>query len=65
VLFEESDRVATVTLNRPERRNAWTLELALELSGALAHCDADDDIREVVVTGAGNCFQRRRRPFRR
>jgi hypothetical protein len=47
-VVRESDRITTVTLNRPERRNAWTLELALELSGALAHCDADDDIREVV-----------------
>jgi enoyl-CoA hydratase/carnithine racemase len=56
VLIEVVDQVATLTLNRPERRNAWTLQLANELSDALERCDADDNVRVVVVTGAGNAF---------
>jgi enoyl-CoA hydratase/carnithine racemase len=56
VLVDVLDQVATLTLNRPERRNAWTLQLANELSDALERCDADDDIRVVVVTGAGTTF---------
>jgi enoyl-CoA hydratase/carnithine racemase len=56
VLLDVRDHVATITLNRPERRNAWTFELALELSDALEHCDADDDVRAVIVTGAGDRF---------
>lgn len=56
VLVDVTDQVATLTLNRPARRNAWTLELANELSDALERCDGDDDVRVVVVTGAGNAF---------
>lgn len=56
VLIDVIDQVATLTLNRPERRNAWTLQLANELSDALERCDADDNVRVVVVTGAGNAF---------
>jgi len=56
VLFSVDRGVALVTLNRPARRNAWTLTLATELSQALALCDADEDVRAVVVTGAGDAF---------
>jgi enoyl-CoA hydratase/carnithine racemase len=56
VLIEIADQVAILTLNRPERRNAWTLRLANELSDALERCDADDGVRVVVVTGAGSAF---------
>ena len=56
VLYEVADGIATVTLNRPERLNAWTRRLGAELGDAMATADADDDVRAVVVTGAGRAF---------
>jgi enoyl-CoA hydratase/carnithine racemase len=47
-----ADRVLTVTLNRPDRLNAFTGEMADELLAAFDRADADD-VRAVVVTGAG------------
>ncbi|TDE38085.1 enoyl-CoA hydratase [Nonomuraea mesophila] len=54
--YEVSDRVATVTLRRPERLNAFTLTMRAELIEAFDLADADDDVRAVVVTGAGRAF---------
>lgn len=51
-----SDGVATITLNRPERLNAWTPLMGREVSSALAQCDADDQVRAVIITGAGRSF---------
>jgi enoyl-CoA hydratase/carnithine racemase len=48
--------VATLTLNRPDKLNAFTGDMAKELLAAFDHVDADDDIRAVVVTGAGRAF---------
>jgi enoyl-CoA hydratase/carnithine racemase len=48
--------VATVMLHRPERLNAFTLTMADELASVAAAADADDDVRVVVVTGAGRAF---------
>jgi enoyl-CoA hydratase/carnithine racemase len=56
ILLEREDRVATITLNRPERMNAWTPGMALELAHALRACNEDDDVRAVVITGAGRAF---------
>jgi enoyl-CoA hydratase/carnithine racemase len=56
VQYEVDRGVATVTLNRPERMNAWNAQLAHELSRALDEADADDGVRAVVVTGAGRAF---------
>ena len=56
VLYEVADRVATVTLNRPERRNAMSAELLAELLAALERAAADEDVRAVVLTGAGPGF---------
>ena len=56
VLYEASGGVATVTLNRPDRMNAWTAQLGVELGDAMATADEDDDVRAVVVTGAGRAF---------
>jgi enoyl-CoA hydratase/carnithine racemase len=50
------DRVLTITLNRPERLNAWTQTMAAELHEAFDRADADDEVRAVVVTGAGRGF---------
>ncbi len=51
-----SDGVATVTLNRPERMNAFTQQMGHELLDAFDRTDADDDVRAVIVTGAGRAF---------
>ena len=50
------DGVAVVTLNRPDRLNAWTDRMEFEYRDALASADADPDVRVVVVTGAGRGF---------
>ena len=56
VLLSVDGSVATVTLNRPEAMNAWNPALAAGLDAALRACDADDDVRAVVLTGAGRAF---------
>jgi enoyl-CoA hydratase/carnithine racemase len=56
VRVEIADRVALVTLNRPEHLNTFTGRMGDELGRAYASCDADDAVRAVVVTGAGRAF---------
>jgi enoyl-CoA hydratase/carnithine racemase len=51
-----ADRVATVTLNRPEKKNPLTFESYRELTDFFHACATDDDIKAVVVTGAGGNF---------
>jgi enoyl-CoA hydratase/carnithine racemase len=51
-----SDRILTITLNRPERLNAWTAQMASELIAAFDRADGDDEVRAVIVTGAGRGF---------
>jgi enoyl-CoA hydratase/carnithine racemase len=53
---ELSGRVLTVTLNRPDRLNAWTGTMGRELMSAFDRADADDEVRVVVVTGEGRGF---------
>jgi enoyl-CoA hydratase/carnithine racemase len=53
ILFEKSDGVATLTLNRPERHNAFTVAMAMELREAWAAVKADPEVVCVIVTGAG------------
>ena len=48
--------VAVLTLNRPEHLNAYTAEMGALLSRAYRDCGADDDVRAIVVTGAGRAF---------
>jgi enoyl-CoA hydratase/carnithine racemase len=56
IATEVADRVLTITLNRPERLNAWTATMARELIEAFDRADADDEVRAIVVTGAGRGF---------
>lgn len=56
LLAEVEAGVATLTLNRPERRNVLDPEMFVELGRALAELDADDDVRAIVLTGAGRDF---------
>jgi enoyl-CoA hydratase/carnithine racemase len=51
-----ADGVATITLDRPERMNAFTPRMCRELLDALAAADSDDAVRVVIVTGAGRAF---------
>lgn len=56
ILYDVSDRIATVTLNRPERLNAWTLRMEAEVRHACMTADRDADVRVIIVTGAGKGF---------
>src|SRR2546427_7801691 len=56
IILDIQDQVATITLNRPERRNAYTARLGEELGEAYRECDEDDSVRAVVLTGAGSAF---------
>jgi len=56
ILVEDSGGVGVVTLNRPQRLNAWTPRMGVELREAVATLDARDDVRVIVVTGAGRGF---------
>jgi enoyl-CoA hydratase/carnithine racemase len=56
IRYEVSDGILTITLNRPERLNAWTPVMQRELIAALDSSDADDDIRAVVFTGEGRGY---------
>ena len=56
ITYEVSDRVATITLNRPDRLNAFTTVMCGELIRAFDRSDADDHVRAVIVTGEGRGF---------
>jgi 2-(1,2-epoxy-1,2-dihydrophenyl)acetyl-CoA isomerase len=56
VLYEDSGGVAGITLNRPDKLNSATSEMLRDLLGALRQADADDDVRSVLLTGAGRAF---------
>lgn len=54
--YSVSDQILTITLNRPEQMNAFTVEMANELIHAINRGSADDDVRVIVFTGAGKAF---------
>ena len=56
LLYSVDDRILTLTLNRPDRMNAFTGRMADELLDAFDKADADDSIKVVIVTGAGRAF---------
>ncbi len=56
VLFEVEDGVALLTLNRPDRLNAWTAEMQTRYFDLLEECAAREDVRAIVVTGSGRGF---------
>jgi enoyl-CoA hydratase/carnithine racemase len=56
IRYDVADGVLTITLDRPERLNAWTPTMQRELIEALDRADADDEVRAVVVTGAGRAY---------
>ncbi len=56
ILFERRDRIGIITLNRPERLNAWTWKMNAEIADAVTRCNDDPGIGCIVVTGAGRGF---------
>src|SRR4029450_3158587 len=56
IRYEVSDRVATVTIDRPEKRNAMTWAILAEFAEAIRRAGSDDDVGAVMVTGAGGAF---------
>ena len=56
ILYDVKDRIATITLNRPEQLNAWTDVIAEEVWQATHAADADDNVRVIILTGSGRAF---------
>jgi enoyl-CoA hydratase/carnithine racemase len=56
IACETSEGVLAITLNRPDKLNAFTLEMGREIIEAFDRADADDEVRAVIVTGAGRAF---------
>ncbi len=56
ILYDVEDRIATVTLNRPDRLNAWTPTIEREVRQAMTQATADDEVRVIILTGAGRGF---------
>lgn len=56
ITYDVADQVATVALNRPARRNGYTIRMGDELREAFGRADADDDVRAVILTGHGKDF---------
>ncbi len=56
IIVDEVDRVVTITLNRPDRLNAWTPTMAAEVERAVIDAGSREDVRCIVITGAGRGF---------
>ncbi|MCG8413272.1 MAG: crotonase/enoyl-CoA hydratase family protein [Pseudomonadales bacterium] len=56
IRYEVSDKILTITLNRPEQLNAFTTQMATELIAAFEQASDDDEVSAIVVTGAGKAF---------
>src|SRR6202041_1620625 len=55
-LYEVAKRIATITLNRPDKLNAWTAVMEQEVRAAFEQANADEDVRIIILTGAGRGF---------
>jgi enoyl-CoA hydratase/carnithine racemase len=56
ILYDLSDKIATITLNRPDRMNAWTPIMERDVRHAMETAAVDDNVRVIVLTGAGRGF---------
>src|SRR5690242_20558868 len=56
ILYQVADSILTITLNRPEKLNAFTGQMMSEMIDAFDQADADDNVRAIIVTGAGRGF---------
>src|SRR5437660_12600966 len=56
ILYDVADNILTITLNRPEKLNAFTGIMMNEMIDGFDKADADDNVRAIIVTGAGRAF---------
>ena len=56
IKYEVEENILTITLNRPDKLNAFTGKMMSELIDAFDKADADDEVRAVIVTGEGRAF---------
>lgn len=56
ITYEVRNQVATITLNRPDKLNAWTAQMEEEVNSAIRQASSDDQVRAIVLTGAGRAF---------
>ncbi|MFM9701251.1 enoyl-CoA hydratase-related protein, partial [Streptomyces europaeiscabiei] len=56
VLYDVTDRICTITLNRPDKLNAWTRQMHVDLKDAMHTAGADPEVRVIILTGAGRGF---------
>src|SRR5579862_3245778 len=56
IIYDKKDRVATVTMNRPEKMNAWTPKMGAEMRTAMMDAERDPEVGAIIVTGAGRAY---------
>jgi enoyl-CoA hydratase/carnithine racemase len=56
ILYDVSERIAVITLNRPDKLNAWTAQMGAEVRSAIEAASGDGEVRVIVLTGAGKGF---------
>jgi len=56
ILYDVKDRIATITINRPEQLNTWNDMVAIEVYEAMQRAGADKGVRVIIFTGAGKAF---------
>ena len=56
IQYQVAERILTLTLHRPDKLNAFTARMLSELLDAIDRADQDDEVRAIIVTGAGRAF---------
>jgi len=56
ITYDKADRIATVTMNRPDKMNAWTPRMGAEMRKAMFDAERDDNVGAIIVTGAGRAY---------